>query len=69
MSVPKIRDAISGFLNHRVKTLSKKMISSLMRELLFRHLIGLIMYGCIMGCLVGLVAQALKFSLNPELGS
>lgn len=65
-SVPEIREAMDNYLRHRVNDLTGQNISSYMKKIMFRHLSGLIVFGTIAGFVIGLIAQALRFTINPE---
>ena len=54
------------FLHYRVNDLTCEKVAKFIRNLMYRHFIVLISYGCLMGFIVGLIAQALRFTLNPE---
>lgn len=38
-----------------------------MKDIMLVHLSSLIVFGSIMGCLLGVVAQGFRFTINPEM--
>lgn len=67
MSVPDIREAMDQYLRHRVQDLSSQTIAQCMKDIMFRHLSGLIIFGSITGCFLGFVIQGLNFTIHPVL--
>lgn len=55
------------YFRHRMQDLSGSKISKLMKDIMLVHLSGLIVFGSIMGCLLGVVAQGFRFTINPEM--
>lgn len=54
------------YLRHRVNSFTSDKVSMFIRSLIFKHFIVLISYGCVMGFIVGLISQGLRFTLNPD---
>ena len=64
--MPEIREAMDNYLRYRVKDITGQNISTYMKKIMFSRLSGLIVFGTIAGFIIGLVAQALRFTINPE---
>lgn len=52
------------YLACRIEELTKDRIGKLMRQLIYRHLGWIIVWGCIFGVISGIATQALRLSLN-----
>lgn len=55
------------YFRHRMQDLTSRKISKLMKDIMLVHLSSLIVFGSIMGCLLGVVAQGFRFTINPEM--
>lgn len=66
ISVPDFREAMDKYLRKRITQLaSGDRMAKVMKDLMFRHLGWLVVSGSVMGCFIGLLAQALRLTVDP----
>lgn len=57
------------YLRRRMRDLPSESIAQFMKDILFHHLSGLIVFGSVTGCVIGIVAQGLRFTTSPSLNN
>lgn len=58
------RKEVDLYLSWRLEELTQQHIGSLMRELLRLHLGWVVVWGCVVGALSGIITQGVRVSLN-----
>ena len=62
--MPRFRKEMDQYLTWRIEELTQQQVGRLMRGLIYQHLGWVVVWGCVLGGLSGLVIQAVRLSLN-----
>lgn len=62
--MPRFRKEIDLYLTWRFEGLTQQKIGALMRDLMQLHLGWVVVWGCVLGALSGIITQGVRVSLN-----